>query len=338
MKKIIITLSLVIIKQYMISQTPITVLFYNVENFFDTIDDPKTQDEEFLPNSELKWDNAKYLNKIKHIAQVIDSSVVGIGLPDVVGFCEIENKKTLEDLIALTQLKTKKYAVLTSTGIDDRGINVGLIYNPSVFEFVKSEELNVTNTSIANYKTRNVLFVTLKCITTKEPIYFFVNHWPSRRDGEKETEPRRIYAAKMVREKIDELQKQNPNAKIIVMGDLNDFPTNASILITLKANANPKKNSNELFNPYFNFEKNKEGTHYDRGEWHVFDNIILSQAFAQTGGLQFKPVNAFILKKDFVLFKNFKTGEVKPNRTYGPGNKYYNGYSDHLAVYVQLNF
>lgn len=322
----------------MIAQSPITVMFYNVENFFDIIDDPKTQDEEYLPTSELQWDDKKYNNKIQHVAQVIDSSVTGIGLPDVVGFCEIENKKVLTDLINNSQLKIKKYAALTSTGIDDRGINVGLIYNLALFDFIESKELNVTNTDIANYKTRNVLFVTLKFKSTNELVYFFVNHWPSRRDGEKETEPRRIYAAKVVRQKIDELQKQNANSKIIVMGDLNDYPTNASVLTTLKANANPKKESNELLNPFFNIEKNKDGTHYDKGEWHVFDHIIMSQAFTQIKGLQFKPNNAFVLKKDFVLFKNFKTGEVKPNRTFGYGNKYYNGYSDHLAVYVQLSF
>ncbi len=322
----------------MLAQSPITVMFYNVENFFDTFDDPKTQDEEYLPTSELQWDDKKYNNKIQHIAQVVDSSVAGIGLPDVVGFCEIENKKVLTDLINNSQLKIKKYAVLTSTGLDDRGINVGLIYNTLVFEFIESKELNVTNTDIANYKTRNVLFVTLKCKSTNELVYFFVNHWPSRRDGEKETEPRRIYAGQVVRQKIDDLQKLNANAKIIVMGDLNDFPTNTSVLTTLKANANPNKASNELLNPFFNFEKNKEGTHFDRGQWHVFDHIIMSQAFTQSKGLQFKPNNAFVLKKDFLLFKNFKTGEEKPNRTYGYGNKYYNGYSDHLAVYVQLSF
>jgi predicted extracellular nuclease len=322
----------------MISQTPITVMFYNVENLFDTVDDPKTQDEEFLPTSELKWDDAKYLSKIKRIAQVVDSSVLGIDLPDVVGFCEIENKKVLSDLIALTQLKAKKYNVLTSSGIDDRGINVGFIYNTSVFELIQSTELNVTSADIANYKTRNVLVVTLKCISTKEIIYFFVNHWPSRRDGEKETEPKRIYAAKTVKQKVDELLKQNGNAKIIVMGDFNDYPTNSSVLNVLQANANPKKGSNELLNPYFNIEKNKEGTHFDRGEWHVLDQIVLSQGFLQKTGLKFKTNNAFILKKDFLLFKNTKTGEIKPNRTYGGGNKYYNGYSDHLAVYVQLNF
>jgi len=336
MKKIILIFSLLLIQTLMIAQTSITVMFYNVENFFDTVDDPKTQDEEFLPTSELVWDDTKYNNKIKRIAKVIDSSVAGIGLPDVVGFCEIENKSVLTDLINKSNLKINKYEVLATTGIDDRGINVGLIYNPAVFEFIKSEELNVTSTDIGNYKTRNILWVTLKCASTKEVIYFFVNHWPSRRDGEIQTEPKRLYAAKLLRAKLDELQKQNANAKIIVMGDLNDYPTNTSVLNTLKANANPQKGSNELLNPYFNIEKNKQGTHYDRGEWHVFDHIILSQAFIQNSGLQFKNFNAFILKKDFLLFKNNKTGEIKPNRTYGFGNKYYNGYSDHLAIYIQL--
>jgi predicted extracellular nuclease len=337
MKKIIF-IALLLTQFIMLSQKQITIMFYNTENFFDTVDDPKTQDEEYLPGSEMEWNQTKYKNKIARIAQVVDSSVAGIGLPDVVGFCEIENVTVLKDLISNSSLKTNAYTAIATTGLDTRGINNGLIYNTKVFDLVSSVELNATNSSLGEYKTRNVLLVTLKHKATNEQLCVFVNHWPSRRDGEKETEPKRKYAAQVVRNKIDELQKQNPLLKLLVMGDLNDYPTNASVLTTLNANASPKKNTNELLNPFYSFEKKQEGTHYDRGQWHVFDQIILSQTLLQNKGINFKTNNAFVLKKDFVLFKNFKTGEIKPNRTYGPGNKYYNGYSDHLAVYIKLDF
>lgn len=321
-----------------LAQKTLTLAFYNAENFFDTVDDPNKNDNEFLPSALSKWDNKKYYNKIRKVAQVIDSTVGGIGLPDAVGFCEIENKKVLEDVIAKSQLKNKHYQALCTTGLDERGINVGFIYDKTQFDFIAVAELNATNPNIQNYKTRNILFVTLAFKNTKETVYFFINHWPSRRDGEKETELKREYAAKILRNKVDELVTQKPNSKIIIMGDLNDTPENNSILTILQANSNPKTKTKQLYNPYFELNAKNEGTHLHKKEWQVFDQIILSQSFLQSKNLSFKKGNAFILKKDFVLFHNKKNGDVQPNRTYGFGNRYYNGYSDHLAVYLNLNY
>ena len=186
------------------------------------------------------------------------------------------------------------------------------------------------------YRTRNVLFVTLKHKATAETVYFFINHWPSRRDGEDVTEPKRIYTAQILRKKIDELLAKQKEAKIIVMGDLNDSPRNTSVLKILKANSKPV--NNELLNPFLKLYDNKQGSHIREGNWELFDNIILSQGFLAGKGLCFKINNAAILDKDFVLFKNYITGDQKPNRTYGPNNKYFNGFSDHLAVYVKLGY
>ncbi|MCE3228932.1 MAG: hypothetical protein K0S32_3483 [Bacteroidetes bacterium] len=312
-------------------------MFYNVENFFDIKDDPKINDSEFLPNSELEWDLQKYESKIKRIAEVIDSSVTGVGLPDIVGFCEVENKQVLVDLVLKSQLKMRPFQSICATGRDERGINVGLIYDSNLFEVIKSEEINSIDPAFPQNKTRNILYVTLKFKKTSEKVHLFVNHWPSRRDGEAETEPKRLHSAKVVREKIDGLLKGDPSAKIIVMGDLNDTPMNTSVQKVLKANSAPKAELGELLNPYFQLEKRGEGTHFYDGKWDVFDNIILSPQFLKKQGLTFTSANAFILKKDFVLFKNHKTGEKKPNRTFS-GTKYHNGYSDHLAVYITLNY
>ncbi|MBA3679786.1 MAG: hypothetical protein H0W73_01155 [Bacteroidetes bacterium] len=316
----------------------ITVAFYNVENFFDTIDDPETQDEEFLPTSLSEWDETKYLNKIKRVAQVLDSTVDGVNLPDAVGFCEVENKNVLNDLIFKSNLKTRKYISICSTGMDTRGINVGFIFDTSIFDLMDSEEIKVVNDLLPYYATRNILHITLKFKTTGEPIHFFVNHWPSRRDGEMETEAKRIYAAQILRNKINELHQKDPEVKLIIMGDLNDSPKSRSIVSALMANGSPKSGSRELFNPYFELYTQKKGSHYRQGVWELFDNIILSQGFLNDEGLHFKKGNAFIHDKDFVLFKNHSTGEFKPNRTYGDNNKYFNGFSDHLAVYVKLGY
>lgn len=316
-------------------QKPITVAMYNCENFFDTKDDPNKKDDEFLPEAPMKWTEERYMNKLQKVAQVLDSTVAGEGLPELAGLVEIENKEVLEDLISKSELKKGNYGVLCTDGIDERSIDVGLIYNKSVFSLVEFKELNATNPSLGDYKTRNILFATLKA-TNGDVFYVFVNHWPSRREGEKESEPRRIYAAEQVRAKINELQKKDPKAKIIVMGDFNDHPDNNSILNTLKASDTPK-DKGDLYNAYYTLDKNKQGTHYYNKEWRVLDQIIVSQGFTSAKkGYKFDPKHAYILKKDFVLFKNNKTGEERPNRTYGSDNKYFNGYSDHLSVYITL--
>lgn len=316
------------------NQKTITVTLYNCENFFDTKDDPNKKDDEFLPTSPMKWDDTRYMNKLIKIAQVLDSTVEGSGLPNLVGLVEVENKEVLEDLISKSQLKEKQYGVLCTDSPDERSIDVGLLYDKSVFTLQDFKEINATNSKLGDYKTRNILFATLK-VANGDVFYVFVNHWPSRREGEKESEPRRVYAAEQVRNKINEIQKKNKDAKIIVMGDFNDHPDNNSILNTLKASDTPKEKG-DLYNAYYTLDKNKQGTHYFDKEWRVLDQIIVSQGLLNAKkGYKFGPKDAHILKKDFVLFKNNKTGEERPNRTYS-GEKYYNGYSDHLSVYITL--
>jgi predicted extracellular nuclease len=318
------------------TKAPITIAFYNCENFFDTKDDPNKKDEEYLPEAATKWDETRYNNKLQKVAQVLDSTVAGPALPNLVGLVEIENNEVLKDLLAKSQFSTKSYSSLSTDSPDERSIDCGLLYDKSVFTLVDFKELNATNPALGDYKTRNILFATLEA-TNGDVFYVFVNHWPSRREGEKESEPRRIFAAQQVRDKINELQKKDPKAKVIVMGDFNDHPDNNSILNTLKANDTPKEKT-DLYNAYYTLDKEKQGTHYYNKEWRVLDQIIVSQGLLNAKkGYSFDPKNAHILKKDFVLFKNNKTGEERPSRTFGPENKYYNGYSDHLAIYVELN-
>ncbi len=337
MRKSLFFSSLVLCSFVHVAQTkaPITVAFYNCENFFDTKDDPKKKDDEYLPEAASKWDETRYNNKIQKVAQVLDSTVAGPALPNLVGLVEIENNEVLQDLLAKSQFSTKSYGSLATDSPDERSIDCGLLYDKSIFKLVEFKELNATNSTLGDYKTRNILFATLKA-SNGDVFYVFVNHWPSRREGEKESEPRRIYAAEQVRNKINELQKKDPKAKVIVMGDFNDHPDNSSILNTLKANDTPKEKG-DLYNAFYTLDKEKQGTHYYNKEWRVLDQIIVSQGLWKAKkGYSFDPKNAHILRKDFVLYKNAKTGEERPNRTYGSENKYFNGYSDHLAIYVEL--
>lgn len=315
-------------------QNPITIAFYNCENFFDTKDDPAKKDDEYLPTSPLKWTEHRFMNKLHKVAQVLDSTVQGKGLPALVGLAEVENKEVLDALLSSSVFSTTSYGSVCTNSPDERSIDVGLIYDKSMFTLTEFKELNATNPSLGDYKTRNILFATLKA-KNGEVFYVFVNHWPSRREGEKKSEPRRIYAAEQIRKKINELQKKSQAAKIIVMGDFNDHPDNKSIASTLKASDHPTSKE-DLYNAFQTLDRKKQGTHLYQDEWRVLDQIMVSQSLlVSQKGYAFHPKNAYILKKEFVLFKNTKTGKIMPNRTYS-GAKYHNGYSDHLAVYIKL--
>lgn len=334
-KSTIIILSFVVgVNSFSFAQKSITVALYNCENFFDTKDDPNKNDDEFLPTSKLKWDDERYMNKLTKVAQVLDSTVSGEGLPTIVGLVEIENIEVLKDLIAKSQFANKNYDAVCTDSPDERSIDVGLIYHKNSFELIEFKELNATNPELGDYKTRNILYAVLKS-KKGEMIHVFVNHWPSRREGVEVSEPRRVFAAQQVRSKISEIQAKDINSKIIVMGDFNDHPDNKSIQETLLAKEKPS-DKKELFNPYFSLDVNKKGTHYFDKEWRVLDQIIISQGLSSAKkGYRYKANSANILKKDFVLYKNPKTAEERPNRTYS-GEKYFNGYSDHLAVYLEL--
>jgi predicted extracellular nuclease len=335
MKKIVILVLMLSTAAALQAQKKLTVMFYNTENFFDTENDPTKNDEEYLPDSKLKWDEKKYQNKIDHISQVIDS-VAGPGFPSLIGLCEVENEKVLKDLCSRSGMKSMDYGILITSGQDDRSIDVGLLYDKSQFELKGWQSVNVTSPEIPDYKTRDVLFATFS-FNKKEVLHVFVNHWPSRRDGEEKSEPKRIYAAKIVRAKIDSLLKADPKARILIMGDFNDHPDNNSINSTLMAKSKPTA-KNELLNLYYQIDKDKKGSHYFDKEWRSLDQIIVSQGFLKNKkGLCFDGKSAFVYKKDFILYKNEKTGEERPNRTYG-GEKYFNGYSDHLPVYIQLTY
>lgn len=310
-------------------QQKLRVAFYNTENFFDTINDPNKEDEEYIPSSELKWGTERYFNKITKIGQVLDS--VGKGnLPSIIGMCEVESELAVSDLLKYSSLKREKYKFCISNSPDVRGINVALVYNESIFKLTKKEEINVSSNEFGDYKTRNILYVVLET-KEKEKFHVFINHWPSRRGGEKESEGKRIYAAKQLRFKTDSILKSDKKSQIIIMGDFNDHPNDKSIKEVLVGSEKESK----LINLFEKEHSEGRGSHYYEGEWGVLDQIIVSTPLIEKSGWYFPKTNYGVYKGNFLLFKNNKTGEIRPSRTYG-GNKYYNGYSDHLPVFIEL--
>ncbi|WP_418638642.1 endonuclease [Winogradskyella sp.] len=305
-----------------------TIAFYNVENLFDTTNDPLIHDNDFLPNSLKRWTPKRYQKKILKLGTVI--SKIGeentTNAPIIVGLAEVENQKVLSDLVNSKNLVDENYSFVHFDSLDERGIDVALLYKPDVFKVDYSETFSVYLQNDMGYQdyTRDILLV--KGQLNNENISIIVNHWSSRREGTKETEFKRIAAAKVVNSVIETLKKEDPNTKIIVMGDFNDNPNCKSLILL--------EEESKLYNPFKTVWSRDNGSLNHRFQWNLFDQILFSTNFFDTNNsnLDFKDAQVFNSK-----FLTQYDGKYKgqPFRTF-VGNKYKGGYSDHFPIYIQL--
>lgn len=306
-----------------------TVLSYNVENLFDTADDPKIPDEEFLPQSEKKWTGERYQKKLDDLAKVI-AGVNPSDYPEIIGLVEIENQTVLEDLIHTAALKSHPYGIIHEESPDYRGIDVALLYRKDAFKEEWHETLPVVFAEDTAFKTRDILHVVGK--VKNNTVHVFVNHWPSRIGGDDKTEPKRVMAASVLKSKVDELMAADANARVIIMGDMNDEPANKSLQETLGAKS-PDSGS-KLVNLMMPDDQNGLGTYFYSGNWNMLDNIVVSKAMISGKKVKVENNKGEIYRSDWMIFTN-KNGDKTPNRTY-VGNKYTGGVSDHFPVYFKM--
>jgi len=314
----------------------IRIMSYNTENLFDTADDPLTEDNDFTPTGRLHWTNEKYHHKLLNIYKVI-AGVGGWQPPEIIGLVEIENRQVLNDLIFNTPLSKFKYGIAHYESPDPRGIDVALLFRSDKLKLLHQEPIYINFIGNPNKKTRDILFVKL-LYSNLDTLCVFVNHWPSRRGGEIETEDLRYEVANYLHQKVSMVLKTNPAAKIIIIGDFNDEPSDQSITAYLKAQ--PISNQlavNQLYNLSYNLLKtSKIGTHYYRGHWAILDQVIVSGGLLNPKlGLYAKPSDIHIYAADFIVQPDKKNLGIKPLPTYS-GPKYIGGYSDHLPVYLDL--
>jgi predicted extracellular nuclease len=316
------------------------IAFWNVENLFDIIDDPQKDDQEFLPSGTKEWTQDRLDKKMYNLARVINDMNYGNG-PDVIGICECENQNILETFVN-KHFQSKTFKIIYSESSDERGIDCGLIYRSDKLSYVSSQSYEVKQ--LRSSPTRLVLHAALR---TKdgENIHFFVNHWPSRRDGATESEYKRIEAAKVLKRQVDELFEKNVNPKIIIMGDFNDEPVDQSVLKTLgaepfKCDVDSKKNvkipPKELYNISYNLFEKGYGTLSFRGDWNLFDQMIISSSLVSQKGLSYLCDSFSIFNTELVATRSGKY-KGTPFPTYG-GSRYLGGYSDHFAVTAKFVF
>ncbi|MCF8464140.1 MAG: hypothetical protein K9G41_04830 [Flavobacteriales bacterium] len=312
------------------SNQPLEVVFYNVENLFDTIDDPTINDNDFLPDSANHWNTERYSKKLTNLSKVL-TALSEDGLPEVIGVCEIENRTVVEDLFNTDSLRNAKFKVIHEDSPDDRGIDVALVYNSDLLRELHHEKLNVSFDFEPETKTRDILYA--KLLSGKDTLHFFVNHWPSRRGGDEVSEPKRLLAATVLRTKIDSILQQNNNAKIICMGDFNDYPNNRSMTEVMKSK--PGLNQG-LTNLTYNLHQSGLGSYNYKGEWGLLDQFIVSDGLLFSAeGYATSDSSVAIFKEDWLLYFPKDGGEPSPSKTYG-GPNYHGGFSDHLPVRLTL--
>lgn len=318
-------------KNYFIS----AIGFWNVENLYDTLNDQWKNDEEFTPAGINAWTGSRYWVKIDHLAEAISQMATDV-TPDglaILGLCEIENKSVVQDLVNSPKLKKRNYQIVHIEGPDARGVDPSFIYNTNYFKVKKALSYHVTVVTDTTHKTRDILVVSGSFLG--EPLCVLVNHWPSRRGGELVSRPNRNSAAKLARHIADSVTKADPQAKVAIMGDLNDDPVNECVKQYVRTYSDIRNAKDDLyFNPMEQPYKDGIGTLAWQDSWNLFDQIMLNKPWIPGNyeSWQYYAVRIFnkpYLKSDFGNFKGY------PFRTYS-GGSYTAGYSDHFAVYLVI--
>ena len=316
------------------SQESMTVVFYNVENLFDTVDDPNTDDDEFTPNGDRKWNSSKYWNKLEHISKTL-VAIDEENAPEIIGFCEIENETVISDLVNRSPLRHLDYSYVVTESKDRRGIDVALLYKKRYFRIISSNEIEVDISALNGRATRDILHITGR-VATGDTVDIFVCHWPSRLGGAEETNSLRKKAATVLKESITKVYNDRRKPYIIIMGDLNDGSESPAVRDVLSAKPSTGAYHYNDRTLVTILDKCTDGSYRYNGEWETYDQFIISASFTNELGC-LSATNARICNFDFLLEEDKKYGGIKPFRNFN-GYRYQNGYSDHLPVAFEIEY
>ncbi len=314
------------------------VAYYNLENLFDTIDDPITNDSEFLPDGGMKWGVVKYTHKVKNMAYALsklgfDSDPKGAA---VIGVSEIENRQVLEDVCADPAWGNRKMAIVHYDSPDRRGVDVGLLYNPDLFTVVHTNSHRLHVPGNPNFISRDQLVVSGYLNEMGEKIHIIVNHWPSKYGGEERSRPGREAAAALSKHIADSIYAREPKAKIIICGDLNDDPNSFPCAEVLGAKRTRKEVGPQgFYNCLWQTWDRGIGSLYYNGMWNLYDQFIISEPLLNADkAKELSYWKAQIFNKDFLTEQEGKN-KGTPKRTH-KSNVWTNGYSDHYPTMIYL--
>lgn len=308
----------------------IRLMFYNVENLFDVINDTTKNDDDFLPGGVLRWNQTRYNRKINSIFKTIIAAGEW-SPPAIISLCEVENRKVLEDLVSGTNLVKFNYGIIHEESPDPRGIDVSILYRRDFIDVITFKYWIPTNTDKKAFTSRSILY--LKCRCEDDTLHIIVNHWPSKRGGVLASDDIRVKVALMVKEKTDSILKAGSGkAKLVIGGDFNCTPDDQIISNMIKLSGS----NGYLVNLTDKLALKGYGTYRYQGTWEMIDQIFVSDWLINTrNGLYTNSEMINIFKPDFLLRKDPKYPGVTPFATYS-GYKYIGGFSDHLPLIVNL--
>ena len=334
-KKLVSTLMVVVLATIVlpcVAQHRYGVMFYNVENLFDTINDASAADEDMLPRADRAWTEERYQQKLSDVARVISDLSIGGELPAVVALAEVENRRVLDDLASQKAIASANYSVCHYDSPDERGIDVAMLFRPDVFVYEGSCAVKANVESAPNLQTRDYLLVWGEM--GGSDVVFCVVHFPSRIGGVKQTEHLRMGCAKQVREIVDSAMRANPDRRVVVLGDMNDNPNNRSIRQVLGAKrVGHRVENGRLYNLT---ASGRGGSSVYDGRWNRYDNIIVSANLL----LQGEGLHVVMPKRNGRVryaqrFEYLLDDRKYPKPTYS-GSDYMGGVSDHLPIYMML--
>jgi exonuclease III len=302
----------------------LSFMFYNLENYFDTIDDNLHFDDDFTPIGKFEWNSDKYQAKINNLSKVLMQS--SDKLPDVIGVCELESKTAIKDLIK-HELFKNDFDFIHYDSPDERGIDVAFLYRKKTIKVLESYPINIILNQNLKDKTRDLLYVKAISLNKTDTFHIMVCHFPSRGAGKEKSQQNRIDVAHQLKKHIHQI---GLNKKWIVMGDFNDEPWDEAILKRL--NCRNIQNTNKdscLLNLMWVFKSSKQGTYNYQGKWQIIDQMMISNALYQSKGWQYEKESIQIIRKDWMM----QTGKYQdyPKRNF-IGTKWKNGFSDHLPI------
>ncbi|MBP5649898.1 MAG: endonuclease [Bacteroidales bacterium] len=312
------------------------ISFYNVENLYDPDNDSLFRDDDFTPEGSYHWTYGKYVKKVNNIAKVLIAMGEGEP-PDIAAMAEVENDRVFQRFCYHSPLRKFNYSYVHFDAPYLRGVETGLLYRKDRLRIVHQEPIAVIFPFESATKNRDILYVVAETLQG-DSLHLFVNHWTSRYGGYGATVPKRNYYAQVLRHRVDSLLMLNPAAKIIIMGDFNDYPIDESVCKTLAACDIAKTDTASLYNLMYRFLKmNNIGTHKHEDFWGCLDQIIVSPALLDStvSGMHIENGEAHIFKEDFMVEPDEKYGGYKVFRTF-LGPRYIGGYGDHLPVYIKL--
>jgi exonuclease III len=297
-----------------------TIISYNCENLFDCRHDSLKNDVEFLPDAPRHWTFGRYWQKLNNLGRVIQQCG-GDVLPDIAALLEVENDSTLVMFTRGSVLKGAGYRYVMTDSPDARGIDVALIYNPLTFRLESSYAIRP---QIGNLLTRDILYAK-GVARARDTLHIFAVHAPSRRNGQGATEPLRMQVMRRLMQSVDSIRGVSPDAKIILLGDFNDYSHNKALKEIVKRGFTEVSRGIKGLNYDHTGVK---GTYKYQGRWDSLDHIFV------TDKVMGQVRRCFIYDALWLLEEDSKGG-YKPFRTY-LGPLYHKGVSDHLPIVMEI--